>query len=630
MNRLLLNRLKLTGLAFTLLLLTGPLHSQSLNYEPELKPFYHGVASGDPLPDRVIIWTRVTPDESSPSGIDVTWQVATDSGMTNVVQSGLFTTNADRDYTVKVDVSGLTPYTTYFYRFLTGNAASITGRTRTAPTADEADRLRFAVVSCSNYQAGYFSAYKKVAERTDLDAVIHLGDYIYEYSASGSDFYGDEELRANRSHVPDKEIVALEDYRTRYSQYRLDPDLRAVHQQHPFITIWDDHELTNDSYKDGAQNHQPETEGPWSVRKSVSKQAYQEWLPIRVYLEKNPLYRTIHYGNLVDLIMLDTRLEERELQKMSVTDPDLYAADRTMLGEVQKQWLYDQLTTSEAKWKVIGNQVIFSPFNVWFAGLDPSGGFTTDGIESVFLDIWDGYPAERDEIINFIGNNQIGNTVILTGDFHFSFAYDVTAQPSPLSGSDPLIAVTKQVPVPVTTTYDPTTRAGSVAVEFATPSVNSANFDENIGREATLGFEAQINNPLPAAVPLVGGINPNPHMRYNDLDEHGYDILDVSEGRAQANWYYMNTILEPNSDEYFAAAWGTNDGENFLTEGEENAPKDYPTGADAGDGTFTLQLLHASDLEGGVEAIDDAPQLCGPDRRAGRRVRSHRAHLRGR
>ena len=607
MNRFFTSCLGLT--CFALFLLTGSLHSQSLNFDPDLKPFYHGVASGDPLPDRVIIWTRFTPDEGSPSDIDVTWQVATDSAMTNVVQSGLFTTNAARDYTVKVDVIGLEPYTTYFYRFSALDANSIVGRTRTAPTADEADRLRFAVVSCSNYQAGYFSAYQKVAERADLDAVIHLGDYIYEYSASGSDFYGDEELRANRSHVPDKEIVSLEDYRTRYSQYRLDPDLRAVHRQHPFITIWDDHESANDGYKDGAQNHQPETEGPWSVRKSVSKQAYQEWLPIRVDLEKEPLYRTIHYGNLVDLIMLDTRLEEREIQKMSVTDPDLYSANRTILGEEQKEWLYDQLTTSEAKWKVIGNQVIFSPFNVWFAGLDPNGNFTTEGIESLFLDIWDGYPAERDEIINFLGENQIGNTVILTGDFHSSFAYDVTAQPAPLSGGDPTIAVAKQVPVPVTPTYDPATRAGSVAVEFATPSVNSANFDENIGRDATLGFEAQINNPLPATIPQIGGVNPNPHMRYNDLDEHGYYILDVAEGRAQANWYYVNTILQPNSDEYFAAAWGTNDGENFLTEGEENAPKDYPTGTDAGDETFTLQLLHASDLEGGVEAIDNAPNF---------------------
>ena len=607
MNRFFTSCLGLTCLA--LLLLTAPLHSQSLNYDPDLKPFYHGVASGDPLPDRVIIWSRITSEEGNADDIDVTWQVATDSGMTNVVQSGLFTTNAARDYTVKVDVTGLTPYTTYFYRFSAGEARSITGRTRTAPTADEADRLRFAVVSCSNYQAGYFSAYRKIAERADLDAVVHLGDYIYEYSASGSDFYGNEDLRANRRHVPDKEIVDLEDYRTRYSQYRLDPDLRAVHQQHPFITVWDDHESTNDSYKDGAQNHQPETEGPWSVRKSVSKQAYQEWLPIRVDLEKNPLYRTIHYGNLVDLIMLDTRLEEREMQKMSVTDPDLYAADRTILGEVQKQWLYDQLTTSEAKWKVIGNQVIFSPFNVWFAGLDPNGNFTTDGIESVFLDIWDGYPAERDEIINFLGDNQISNTVILTGDFHSSFAYDVTAQPSPLSGGDPSIAVAQRVPVPVTPTYDPATRAGSVAVEFATPSVNSANFDENIGREATLGFEAQINNPLPATIPQVGGVNPNPHMRYNDLDEHGYYVLDVAEGRAQANWYYVNTILEPNSDEYFAAAWGANDGESFLTEGTEDAPKNYPTGTDIGDETFTLQLLHASDLEGGVEAIDNAPNF---------------------
>lgn len=610
MNRFLL--LRALFACFAIFLLSSPSFGQALNYDPALQPFYHGVASGDPLPNQVIIWTRVTPSDTTPgdvssNNIDVSWQVATDSGMTNVVQSGIFTTDAERDYTVKVDVTGLQAYTTYFYHFEALGATSITGRTRTAPTANEADRLRFAVVSCSNYQAGYFSAYKKVAERADLDAVIHLGDYIYEYSATGEDFYGDEELRRNRSHLPDKEIVTLEDYRIRYSQYRLDPDLRAVHQQHPFITIWDDHESANDSYKDGAQNHQPETEGPWDVRKSVSKQAYAEWLPIRVDVEEKPLYRTIHYGNLVDLIMLDTRLEERDMQEISVTSPELYSAERTILGDTQKQWLYDQLTTSEAKWKVIGNQVIFSPFNVWFAGLDPNGGFTTDGIESAFLDIWDGYPTERDEIINFMGNNDLDNVVVLTGDFHSSFAYDVTAQPSPLSGSDPSIAVAQQVPVPVTPSYDPATRNGSVAVEFATPSINSANFDENIGRDATLGFEAQINQPLPDAIPSVGGVNPNPHMRYNDLDEHGYFILDVSDERAQANWYYVNTIREPDSDEYFAAAWGANDGETFLTEGEEDSPKEFP--GDTTGEAFTLQLLHASDLEGGVDAIDNAPNF---------------------
>ena len=565
----------------SLFMLINSVFGQSLQYDPALQPFYHGVASGDPLSDRVIIWTRITPDEGVTDQIDVAWKVATDSAMVNIVQSGVFTTNTDRDYTVKVDVTDLQPYTTYFYRFEAEEATSLTGRTRTAPSTNEADRLRFAVVSCSNYQAGYFSAYEKVAERADLDAVIHLGDYIYEYSATGEDFYGDEELRRNRSHLPDKELVTLEDYRTRYAQYRLDPDLRAVHQQHPFITIWDDHESANDGYKDGAQNHQPETEGPWEVRKSVSKQAYAEWLPIRVDVEEKPLYRTIHYGNLVDLIMLDTRLEERDRQEMSVTSPELYLAERTILGNTQKQWLYEQITTSEAHWKVIGNQVIFSPFNVWFAGLDPNGGFTTEGIESTFLDIWDGYPTERNEIIDFMDSSNLDNIVILTGDFHSSFAFDVTAQPSPLSGSDPAIAVARQVPVPVTPTYDPSTRSGSVAVEFATPSINSANFDENIGAEATRGFEAQINQPLPATVPTVGGINPNPHMRYNDLDEHGYFILDVAEGRAQANWYYVNTIREPVSDEYFAAAWGANNGETFLTEGEENSPKVFPGGADS-------------------------------------------------
>ncbi len=600
----------LWGIAF----LSLQLNAQNLTYDLALAPFYHGVASGDPLADRVIIWTRITPEgESSDQEIEVSWKMATDPEFTDIVQNGQLMTNAARDYTVKVDVTGLASYTTYYYQFEAMGKASIIGRTRTTPTGS-ADHLRFAVVSCSNYQAGYFSAYGRIADRADLDAVIHLGDYIYEYSATGEDFYGDAGLRdsGERRHLPDKEIVTLADYRTRYSQYRLDPDLRRAHQQHPFITNWDDHESANDAYEDGAENHQPDEEGSWDERKSVSRQVYTEWMPIRGDLNEIPLYRTIQYGELMDLIMLDTRLEERDIQGMSITNAELYSSDRTMLGDTQKQWMFDQLQNSTAKWKVIGNQVIFSPFNVWWAGLDPNGGFTPDGIESVFLDIWDGYPTERDEIINFISGNSLDNVVVLTGDFHSTFAYDVTSQPSPLSGNDPTIAAAGQAPVPVTPTYNPTTRQGSVAVEFATPSVNSANFDENVGAEGAAGFEFQINKPLAAPGSPLDGINPNPHMLYNDLDQHGYFILDVKEERAQANWYFVETILEPNSPEQFASAWGSDADNNYLTEGEESAAKADapPLAPDAmSSENFTLQILHASDLEGGVEAIDNAPNF---------------------
>ena len=545
--------------------------------DADRKPFYHGVASGDPLTDRVIIWTRVTPEIEAP--VEVGWRMATDPGLVNVVREGRYTTGAHRDYTVKVDVDGLEAGETYYYGFSALGGASIVGKTKTAPDGD-VDQLKFAVVSCANLQHGYFNAYGRIGDRTDLDAVIHLGDYIYEISASGDDFYGAESLRekGERLHIPDREILTLEDYRARYSQYRMDPDMINVHQQHAFVLIWDDHESANDAYEEGAENHQPD-EGEWSDRKAIARQVYDEWMPVRSDLTEFPLYRTVRYGNLVDLIMLDTRLEGRQVQLNDVTDTSLYAPDRTILGPVQKDWFLNELSASEAQWKVVGNQVIFSEFNVWWAA-DPGNPAlgTPEALESVFLDIWDGYPAERDQIIHHIAgtetDNPIDNVIILTGDFHSSFAYDVALRPAPLSGSDPSIAAAGVAPVPVIPTYDPASGAGSVAVEFATPSVTSANFDENLPPQVAAGFEFQINNPLPDAAGALAGLNPNPHMRYTDLDRHGYFLLDLDSERAQADWYFVNDILAPSSNESFDSGWFTAEGENRLQEAEgPSAPK---------------------------------------------------------
>ena len=514
-----------------------------LPFNPELRPFYHGVASGDPLSDKVIIWTRVTPENDEENEVEVQWFMATDVNFKNEVQSGTLTTSQEKDYTVKVDVSNLSPATTYYYYFRVNDRNSLMGRTRTTPV-DEVDQLRFAVVSCSNYQAGYFTGYKKIGERRDLDAVIHLGDYIYEYGA-GPGTYGYDESRDDRANVPATEILDVVDYRTRYSLYRLDPDLISAHQQHPFIAIWDDHESANDAYTDGAENHGEDgkDEGSWENRKTISKQVYFEWMPIRK--EQNyKINRVISYGNLADIINIDTRLEGRNIQINDVTDPALYAPDRTLLGTEQKNWLFDQLKNSEAKWKVIANQVIFSEFHVGWAAQSPQ---TPEELESVFLDIWDGYPAERDQVIDFIQENAIDNTVILTGDFHSTFAFDVTKRPSAFSPG-----------APQSITYNPDTGEGSIAVEFATPSITSANFDENIGTAASAGFEFQINRPLPGI-----DINPNPHMKYADLDQHGYFILNLNPEKAQADWFYID-ILDTNAEESLGEHWFTPDRQNRL------------------------------------------------------------------
>lgn len=537
--------------------------NSELNFNPALEPFYHGVASGDPLPDRVIIWTRRTPTDNEIT-YELGWQMATDVDFENVVRQGQIQASSDADFTAKVDVGNLESATTYYYRFydFTTEAFSLIGRTRTAPE-DNAEHLRFAVVSCQNYQAGYFNAFRKISQRADIDAVIHLGDYIYEYGA-GEGTYGYSEDRPDRANVPEFETVNLADYRTRYSLYRLDPDLRAAHQQHPFISVWDDHESTNDSHVDGAENHQ-EDEGDWEVRKAISKQVYYEWMPIRD-LQPERLFRKLSYGDLAEFFMLDTRLQAREPQPLLASDTLEY---RTMLGEAQLSWLGSRIKNSDAKWKVIGNQVMFSPFNVGFAAEDPTNLEEITELESIFVDIWDGYPKERRRLLNRLTNNpEIENLIILTGDFHCSFAFDVPK--NPVNYPNPLAF---NFPTP-SNTYDPETGEGSLLVEFATPSITSANFDENATLEEAIALQAAINADIPIGPPL-GTVNYNPHMKYVELLSHGYMLIDLKEEAAQADWYYVN-ILEPNDEtEIYGAGQLTLDGSRKLSPAEgEASPKE--------------------------------------------------------
>jgi alkaline phosphatase D len=305
--------------------------------------FRHGVASGDPLRDRVVLWTRVTPGAPG-TMVDVEWMIARDARMSRAIARGSMRTSAERDYTVKIDAVGLEPGSTYYYRFAARGARSPVGRTRTLPTRPTS-RVRLALASCSNLPFGYFNAYARTAARNDLDAVLHLGDYIYEY-ANGT--FGDG-TALGRIPMPDREIVALDDYRTRYAQYREDPDLQAAHRQHPFIVIWDDHETANNSWRGGAQNHQPD-EGEWSVRRAAAVQAWREWMPVRELpgLEYR-LYRHFAFGDLADLMMLDTRLEGRDEQVASRDDvAAIERADRQLLGAAQEQWLLETLRDSKA------------------------------------------------------------------------------------------------------------------------------------------------------------------------------------------------------------------------------------------------------------------------------------------
>src|SRR5215218_7385684 len=236
--------------------------------------FRHGVASGDPLSDRVILWTRVTPASKTASQT-VSWVIARDPKLAQVVSRGEAQTGAARDFTVKIDVTGLQPATTYYYRFEGGGERSVIGRTRTLPVAG-VSRVRLGVVSCSNLPQGFFNAYACLANRADLDAILHLGDYLYEYANAQ---YGDG-TRFGRIPSPDREVIALAEYRERHAQYKLDPDSQAVHRQHPFIVTWDDHEFANNTWRGGAENHDA-TEGDWLARRNAAQQAYYEWMPMR-------------------------------------------------------------------------------------------------------------------------------------------------------------------------------------------------------------------------------------------------------------------------------------------------------------------------------------------------------------
>ncbi len=520
-------------------------------FDPSLKPFYHGVASGDPSPTSLVVWTRVTPDSGFTGSLSGNWYIAADTGITNIVAQGSYTTDRTKDYTVKENISGLQSGTTYYYRFDHAGRNSIVGRGKTLPS--NTSHLCFAVVSCNNYEAGYFNGFARIGDRNDLDAVLHLGDYIYEYESGQC---GDTSL--NRSH-DSTETIDLQEYRNRYSLYRLDSDLRRAHHQHTFINIWDDHESANDAYKDGAQNHDPATEGPWATRKSNAYQAFHEWIPIAD--RSTPvIYRTFNFGNLAELVMLDTRLEGREQQIDDVNNPALYDPARTILGNTQRDWFLNTLSNSSASWKIIGNQVMFAHFQVGFAAQAPQ---TPQEVESIFLDIWDGYPAERQRTITHLDTASIDNVVFVTGDFHSSFAFDI---------ADTVVDETHfYAPVP---NYNAATGAGSKAVEFTTPSITSANFDENVGATISSVIEAQINAPL-----LGIGNNPNPHMKYVDLDRHGYIILDVRPDSVTANGYYVDKINAVSTNESFGQAWGVEDGANHLkrsVESPEKAQKDIP------------------------------------------------------
>ncbi|WP_327655174.1 alkaline phosphatase D family protein [Streptomyces sp. NBC_00483] len=502
--------------------LAGPLAAAAPAHAAEAPAFLHGVASGDPLPDGVLLWTRMTPAADAVPGsgkgpdVRVAWEIAEDKAFRQIVGRGTVTASAASDHTVKADVRGLRPATAYYFRFSVDTAHSPVGRTRTTPAADASpDGLRFGVVSCANWEAGYYSSYRHLAARSDLDAVLHLGDYLYEYK-TGEYPTADYTVREHR---PTHEIVSLADYRTRHGQTKTDPDVQAMQAVHPLIAIWDDHEFANDAWSGGAENHTPDTEGSWQARQQAAKQAYFEWMPVRPSTA-GTVFRRLRFGNLADLHLLDLRSFRSE--QSSVGNGAVDSPERTITGRAQLDWLKSGLTASDARWKLVGTSVMISPVAFGSLPAHIAGplaellGLPKEGL-AINVDQWDGYTHDRAELISHLREHAVRDTVFLTGDIHMAWANDV-----------PVKAATYPL-------------SPSAATEFVVTSVTSDNLDD-ILHVAPDTLSTVAEGAIKAA---------NRHVRWLDMDRHGYGVLDVTAERTQMDFY----VISDRADQSATSAW---------------------------------------------------------------------------
>ncbi len=495
-------------------------------------PFQHGVASGDPLQDRVILWTRVSPRSGQLlTFVHVDWWIARDAEGRDVVQRGYRHVGPERDFTLKVDAEGLEPGRDYYYGFLADGFASPVGRTRTLP-AEGATRATLAVVSCANHPQGFFNAYACLAARDDVDLVVHLGDYLYEY---GNEGYGDG-TALGRLPDPRHETITLEDYRRRHALYKSDPDLQAAHARHPWVTIWDDHESANDAWTDGAENHGPD-EGDWNARRLAAIRAYQEWMPIRDL--PSGLFRSFRIPGLLDLVLLDTRLAGRDAR---VDGKDHAGADdpaRSLLGAEQTAWLLAQLTASKqarTRWRVIGQQVVFSPLRGLFGEFNP--------------DAWDGFRANRRAILDHLEREGIGDVIVLSGDVHSAWALDVPGPADDPRGPG---------------AFAPVGERSYGAVELVAPAVSSPPFGSHPGAREM----------AEKAAPLL------PHLRYSNIDENGFLLLALEPERARAEFWFSAPVKSRSAECRREASFEIRAGANRLgplaLEPDSEAPVPAPS-----------------------------------------------------
>lgn len=443
--------------------------------------------------------------------------MATDPECAQLIASGEITTGAWVDHTVHVDVTGLAAETVYFYRFrlLSGElagAVSPTGRTWTAPAPDTSSTaLNMVVASCANWESGYFSAYRDIAARAqagEVDIVVFLGDYIYEYGRG--EYVG--KRGAVRNHEPAGELISLSDYRTRYGTYRTDPDLKAAHAACPWVVTWDDHEIANNAWREGAENHTEGAEGRWVDRRDAALQAYFEWLPVRAESPSagGHIYRRLKFGDLVDLTMMDLRTYRDEEQSFA----EWWAGDlnETMMGSEQFEWLSAAVRDSAARWLVLGNSVMFSPMTLLGLKKNPDtssiadflAGRTSEGMP-LNGDQWDGYATERDRLLSVL--SQVAPHVLfVTGDIHSEWVHAVNY------------------------------RGEEVGAELVCSSITAPNVDEQLLLPADNALSHLAEHVLRQE---------NPHIRHVDLDVHGYALAQITPDYVEVSWLRVADLKPP-------------------------------------------------------------------------------------
>ncbi|HCU67501.1 MAG TPA: alkaline phosphatase [Rheinheimera sp.] len=507
--------------------------------------FDHGVASGDPLQDRVVLWTRATPAQPV-STVALLLEIATDRDFTQDLQRIRVDASQQADYCCKVDVTGLLPGKSYYYRFADRQSRSAIGHTKTLPSGSP-EKIQLGVVSCSNYPAGYFHVYQELAKRTELDAVLHLGDYIYEYATDG--YAGEDAVKLGRTLADDNntEIISLTDYRRRYARYRTDPALQKAHQQHAFLLVWDDHEVCNDAWQSGAENHQS-SEGSYQDRKLAALQAYFEWMPIRPKVDAGKaLYRHFRFGDLASIYMLDTRLEARS-QPLDYANyfsaggfdsnrfaQDLMTPGRALLGASQMQWLQAEMLSADTKWQLLGQQVLMARMTLpaeLIAGLaNPGPALLTQMADLAKLkareqqndpsltpaelarlkqpqlpynlDAWDGYPAEREQLYATVQAMK-KQLIVLAGDTHNAWMSELTDM-----------------------------HGKKVGVEYATASVSSP------GLESYLKLSDTQSKQFAQLLPMLIS-----ELKQCDVHRRGFMQLAISKTQVECHWHFVSSIKQ--------------------------------------------------------------------------------------